>query len=262
MDCIFRREYTPGEKCASSGVDDETPVDDYFATREGIIMSKNIIGRLTVSAGLAGLVLILLFLPSGGAKSSLSVIACAAAAAGYYITMKGMAEDAAALHKVRAAVLHGARRMVEKEGRLDDSRLAAILHLPEADVSRFVDFGMNRGWLPMNAEEGIPAPEMGCVIVDILKKPFTFQLFGKPVLMIDSNVCGRDHGSFLVTLTPGPHRISVKTTHRRKAPGGISRTVTKETGHSVLVREDCISGVQFNPILSFFSGGKFTDYSI
>lgn len=224
-------------------------------------MSRSLVGRHAFFTGMAGLVLVLLLLPSGGARSTLSVLAGAAAVWGFFFTQKGMAEEAAAAHAVRVKVLQGGRRMVEKEGSLDDSRLTAILNLPVAEVTRYVDFGMNLGWLPMNPEEGNPAPEMGCIVVDLLKRPFTFQLFGKPVLLVDGNVCGRDHGSYLVTLPPGPHRISVQTTHRRKSPGGMSRTVLKETSHSALVREGSITGVQFNPVWTPFSGGKFSDYS-
>jgi len=195
-----------------------------------------------------------------GAGRPFFVLAFIAVAAGYTITAGWMAEDAASDDRVRKRVLLAARDMVLKERRINDLALASRLGIPQEQVSRWVDFGMNTGWLPTDAAKGMPALEMGCVVVDLLKRPLSVQYSREPVLFIDGNVAAREYGSFLVTLPEGPHRMMVMTQHRQKGTGGITRAVTSETGHSFFIREGEVIGIVYNPAWALFGGGKIREY--
>jgi hypothetical protein len=221
----------------------------------------------TVKSTLAttAMVAILLYLAlsahcRSGAGRPFFVLAFVCLAAGYTVTAGWMAEDAATDDRARRRVLLAARDMVLKEHTLNDLALASRLRMPQEQVTRWVDFGMNTGWLPMDAAEGMPALEMGCVVVDLLKRPFSIHNSSQPALFIDGNVAAREYGSFLVTLPEGPHRMMVMTQHRQKGTGGISRATTSETGHSFFVREGDVIGIQYNPAWAVFSGGKIREY--
>lgn len=210
-------------------------------------------------------VALLLYLGMGahcrsGAGRPFFVLALLCLAAGYAVTAGWMARDAAMDDRTRRRVLLAARDMVTREHRLDDLTLASRLGLPAEQVSRWIDFGMNSGWLPMDAAEGMPARGMGCVVVDLLRRPLTISFSRQPVLFLDGCVSAREYGSFLVTLPAGPHRMMVLTQHRQKGAGGITRSVTRETGHSFFVREGDVTGILYNPAWSLPGGGRIQEY--
>lgn len=188
------------------------------------------------------------------------VLAMICAGAGYILTALWMGEDTVSDARTRRMVLQRAREMVEEKGAINDYRLATELGLSQEEVSKWVDFGMNSGWLPLNPGEGMPAPEMGCLVVDLLGKPLSLPLFTQPVLFVDGNVRARGIGSFLVMLPEGPHRMMIMTQHRQKAAGGVRRTVTRETGTSVFVRSGEVTGMMVNPSWNLFGGAKITEY--
>jgi len=213
----------------------------------------------------AAVVTVLLYLAlsahcRSGAGRPFFVLAFLCAGAGYWFTARWRSEDAAADDAARRRVLLAAGAMVAKERRLNDLALASRLGLPQEQVSRWIDFGMNHGWLPMDASEGMPARTMGCAVVDVLRRPMSFGGSRPPVLYVDGGVSGRGYGSFLATLPEGPHRLMVMTRHRMKGAGGVSRLVTQETGLSVFVRSGGVTGAVWDPTWNLFGGGRFREY--
>lgn len=215
-------------------------------------MSNLMLGRLLAIAGFVLLVLGLLAWGSAAAE----VLGIAAVVGGTLLARKGSTEKAQEEFRTRYKVLQGARRMIESESQLDDTRLATILQMDVADVSRAVDFGMNTGYLPTDPSEGIFRQSMGYLYVDLIKGPLDTGWFNKPTLWIDSEIYGRSWGSKLAIIKPGPHHVVVEMKYKVQ-----NYTIKKRTGTGVLVEENKIRGVYFlSPPGGLFFGGKMAEF--
>jgi hypothetical protein len=215
-------------------------------------MSNLMLGRLLA---IAGFVLLVLGLLAWG-SAAVEILGIAAVVGGTLLARKGSTEKAKEEFRTRCKVLQGARRMIESESQLDDTRLATILQMDVAEVSRGVDFGMNTGYLPTDPSQGVFRQSMGYLYVNLIKGPLDTGWFNKPTLWIDSEIYGRSWGSKLAIIKPGPHRVVVEMKYRVQ-----NHTIKKRTGTGVLVEENKIRGVYFlSPPGGMFFGGKMEEF--
>ena len=162
--------------------------------------------------------------------------------AGVWIARKAQRERAERNYGERKRVLEGAVRLIETEKALDDTRLASFLGMDVEDVTRHVDFGMSKGFLPCDPSMGMPAPGMGKLVVYIESTPLGLKWFNKPLLKVGFEVCARSYGCHLTTLEPGPKPVVVEMRYRTRYGH-----VTRRSSTSVFIREDTLSAVYFTP---------------
>ncbi|MBD3370922.1 hypothetical protein GF402_11255 [Candidatus Fermentibacteria bacterium] len=123
----------------------------------------------------------------------------------------------------RRKVLLGARRMIETEKRLDDTRLAAILEMDVSEVSRYLDFGISSGFLPADASQGLTEDKLGHVVVDLHGR---FDPRCSPVIHLDGSRVPSQWGSNLYSLPPGPHRVAINLKRPFRLDIGLDRAST------------------------------------
>ncbi|MBD3369090.1 hypothetical protein GF402_01850 [Candidatus Fermentibacteria bacterium] len=215
-------------------------------------MSNLILGRLVAVAGFVVLVLGVLLWGSTAAE----VLGIAGVVGGTLLARNGSLEKSKEDYRSRRKVLLGARRMIESESQLDDTRLATILQMDVVEVSRGVDFGMNTGYLPTDPSQGVFRQSMGYLYVDLIKGPLDTGWFNKPTLWVGSEIYGRSWGSKLAILKPGPYQVVVEMKYRVQ-----NHTIKKRTGTGVYVEENKIKGIYFlSPPGGMFFGGKIAEF--
>jgi|GEM_PF-4714631 len=161
---------------------------------------------------------------------------------GVWIARKAQRERAERDYGERKRVLEGAVRLIESEKALDDTRLASLLGMDVEEVTRHVDFGMSKGFLPADPSGGMPAPGMGHLLAYLEPTPLGLKWFHKPLLKVGFEVCARSYGCHLMTLEPGPKPVVVEMRYRTRYGH-----VTRRSSTSVLIREDTLTAIYFTP---------------
>jgi hypothetical protein len=123
----------------------------------------------------------------------------------------------------RRKALLGARRMIREEKRLDDTRLAAILEIDVSEVSSYLDFGINSGFLPADASQGLPEDKLGHLVIDVHGRLDPRE---SPEIHVDGNRYPSRWGSNLYSLPPGPHKITIAIQRPFKLDFGLTRAST------------------------------------
>jgi len=177
-----------------------------------------------------------------GSSGLLLVPAGGAFAGGVWLARRAQMDRAAGDFEDCKRVLQGAARLIQSQGTLEDARLASILMMDPQEVTRHVDFGMSRGYLPTDPSKGMPSPGMGHLLVYLSPTPLGLKWFNKPTLRIGFDIFSRSYGCHLITLEPGPKSVKVEVRYRSR-----HRTVTRSSSTSVYVREGEISGLYFTP---------------
>jgi len=162
--------------------------------------------------------------------------------AGVWIARKAQRERAEKNYGERKRVLEGAVRLIESEKALDDTRLASFLGMDVEDVTRHVDFGMSKGFLPTDPSRGMPAPGMGHLLVYLEPTPLGLRWFNKPMLKIGFEIYARSYGCHLVTLEPGPKPVVVEMRYRSRYGH-----VTRRSSTSVFIPEGTFTALYFTP---------------
>jgi hypothetical protein len=201
-------------------------------------LSLLLLGRLISLAGLGAA----LALGLGPFPDLFLIPAAAVVAGGVWMARKAQRRRVESDYAVRKRVLEGAIRLIEREKALDDTRLASLLGLDVEEVTRHIDFGISKGFLPADPAMGVPAPGMGHLIVYLKPTPLGIRWFHKPTLRIGFEVYARSYGCHLVTLEPGPKALVVEMSYRSRYT-----TVTRRSSLHVLVREDSLTGAYFTP---------------
>ncbi len=161
---------------------------------------------------------------------------------GVWIARKAQRERTERNCDARKRVLEGAVRLIESENALDDTRLASLVGMDVEEVTRHVDFGMSKGFLPADPSRGMPAPGMGHLMVYLEPTPLGLRWFNKPTLKIGFQIYARRYGCHLITLEPGPKPVVVEMQYRTRYGH-----VTRRSSTSVFIREGSLTALYFTP---------------